>query len=73
MIEQFNDKESRRRRARRSARTSSSSIPCHVIAAHVASELGFAGPNLVIPTACAAGNYAIASASDHICGPATPT
>jgi 3-oxoacyl-[acyl-carrier-protein] synthase II len=40
--------------------------PCHVIAAHVASELGFAGPNLVIPTACAAGNYALAHAFDTI-------
>lgn len=40
--------------------------PCHVIAAHVASEFGFAGPNLVIPTACAAGNYALAHASDNI-------
>jgi 3-oxoacyl-[acyl-carrier-protein] synthase II len=40
--------------------------PCHVIAAHIASEFGFAGPNLVIPTACAAGNYALAHASDNI-------
>jgi 3-oxoacyl-[acyl-carrier-protein] synthase II len=40
--------------------------PCHTIAAHVASELGFTGPNLVIPTACAAGNYAIAFASDAL-------
>jgi 3-oxoacyl-[acyl-carrier-protein] synthase II len=40
--------------------------PCHVIAAHVASELGFRGPNLVIPTACAAGNYAIAHALDAL-------
>jgi 3-oxoacyl-[acyl-carrier-protein] synthase II len=38
--------------------------PCHVIAAHVASELGFAGVNTMIPTACAAGNYAIAHALD---------
>ena len=38
--------------------------PCHVIAAHVAAELGFAGPNAMIPTACAAGNYAIAHAHD---------
>ena len=38
--------------------------PCHLIPAHVASELGFAGPNLMIPTACAAGNYAIAYATD---------
>ena len=40
--------------------------PCHTIAAHVASELSFTGPNLVIPTACAAGNYALAFASDAI-------
>ncbi len=40
--------------------------PCHVIAAHVASEFGFRGPNLVIPTACAAGNYALAHALDSI-------
>lgn len=38
--------------------------PCHVIAAHVASELGFAGLTMTIPTACAAGNYAIAHAFD---------
>jgi 3-oxoacyl-[acyl-carrier-protein] synthase II len=38
--------------------------PCHVIAAHVASELHFAGVNMMIPTACAAGNYAIAHAFD---------
>jgi 3-oxoacyl-[acyl-carrier-protein] synthase II len=38
--------------------------PCHMIAAHVARELGFTGPNAMIPTACAAGNYAIAHAMD---------
>ena len=38
--------------------------PCHMIAAHVARELGFAGPNAMFPTACAAGNYAIAHAVD---------
>jgi 3-oxoacyl-[acyl-carrier-protein] synthase II len=38
--------------------------PCHVIAAHVASELNLAGVNIMIPTACAAGNYAIARAFD---------
>jgi 3-oxoacyl-[acyl-carrier-protein] synthase II len=38
--------------------------PCHVIAVHVAREFGFAGVNVVIPTACAAGNYAIARAYD---------
>ena len=40
--------------------------PCHVIAAHVASELELAGPNITIPTACAAGNYAIAYAFDAL-------
>ena len=40
--------------------------PCHLIAAHVAAELRFAGPNQMIPTACAAGNYAIAHAVDTL-------
>lgn len=40
--------------------------PCHMIAAHVARELGFAGINTMIPTACAAGNYAIAHAVDAL-------
>jgi len=38
--------------------------PCHLISAHVAEELGFAGVNVMIPTACAAGNYAVAHAFD---------
>jgi 3-oxoacyl-[acyl-carrier-protein] synthase II len=38
--------------------------PCQVLAAHVASELAFAGPVSVIPNACAAGNHAIAHAAD---------
>jgi 3-oxoacyl-[acyl-carrier-protein] synthase II len=38
--------------------------PCHLISAHVAEELGFAGVNMMVPTACAAGNYAIAHAFD---------
>jgi 3-oxoacyl-[acyl-carrier-protein] synthase II len=38
--------------------------PCHVVPGHVAMELGFAGETMMIPTACAAGNYAIAHASD---------
>jgi len=38
--------------------------PCHLISAHLAEELGFAGVNMMIPTACAAGNYAIAHAFD---------
>ena len=40
--------------------------PCHTIATHVARELGAAGPNAMIPTACAAGNYAVAWAYDAI-------
>ncbi len=40
--------------------------PCHTMAAHVASEFEFGGPNLVIPTACAAGNYALAFAADSL-------
>lgn len=38
--------------------------PCHMIAAHVARELGLGGVCTMIPTACAAGNYAIAHALD---------
>lgn len=38
--------------------------PCHMIAAHVARELGLAGVCTMIPTACAAGNYAIAHGLD---------
>lgn len=38
--------------------------PSHVIAAHMARELQFGGVNIMIPTACAAGNYAIAHAFD---------
>lgn len=38
--------------------------PCYVVPGHVASELGIAGETMMIPTACAAGNYAIAHASD---------
>ena len=33
--------------------------PCHVIPTHVAIELDVHGPCMMIPTACAAGNYAI--------------
>ncbi|MDY7095957.1 MAG: beta-ketoacyl-[acyl-carrier-protein] synthase family protein [Acidobacteriota bacterium] len=38
--------------------------PCHVIAGHVAGELGLGGFNMMIPAACAAGNYAVAQAVD---------
>jgi len=43
-----------------------STYPCHVLAAHVACELGFGGEVLTIPTACAAGNHAIACAYDAL-------
>lgn len=38
--------------------------PCHGLAANVAREVGFSGPVAMIPAACAAGNYAIAQATD---------
>ncbi len=40
--------------------------PCHVIAGAVATEVGFAGPNTMIPAACAAGSYALAHAADQL-------
>jgi len=40
--------------------------PCHVISSHLAEVFGAAGPNLTIPTACAAGNYAIAFGLDAL-------
>jgi len=40
--------------------------PCYWIASHVAAEFDSQGPCMVIPTACAAGNYAIASGFDWI-------
>ena len=40
--------------------------PCHVIPTHVAIEIGVRGPCLMIPTACAAGNYAIGYGFDAI-------
>lgn len=40
--------------------------PSSQMAAKVARQFGLRGPNLMIPTACAAGNYAIGYASDLI-------
>lgn len=40
--------------------------PCHVIAGHVAEELGAGGVNITIPCACAAGNYAMSHAFDAL-------
>ncbi|RKP54143.1 beta-ketoacyl-[acyl-carrier-protein] synthase family protein [Cohnella endophytica] len=41
-------------------------FPISYISAAVATELGFEGPNLTVPTACAAGNYAISWGADLI-------
>ncbi len=40
--------------------------PCGSIPASMASALGLAGPNTMIPTACAAGNYAAANAMEYL-------
>jgi 3-oxoacyl-[acyl-carrier-protein] synthase II len=40
--------------------------PCNNIPSNIAIEFGFKGPNTMIPTACAAGNYAIGYACDLI-------
>lgn len=40
--------------------------PCCVIPANIAREFGVKGPTIIIPTACAAGNYAIGYACDMI-------
>ncbi len=40
--------------------------PCHTISVHIAREFGFGGTNMVIPAACAAGNYAISHAYDML-------
>jgi len=43
-----------------------STYPCSVLATHVACELGLGGEVVTIPTACAAGNHAIAFAFDAL-------
>jgi 3-oxoacyl-[acyl-carrier-protein] synthase II len=40
--------------------------PCTVIPSNVAREFGIKGPTTIVPTACAAGNYAIGYAFDMI-------
>lgn len=40
--------------------------PCHSIATGIAADLEIEGPNLMIPTACAAGNYAVAEALERL-------
>ncbi len=43
-----------------------SQYPCHVIPSHVAIEFGLHGPSIMIPNACAAGNYAVGYGYDLI-------
>jgi 3-oxoacyl-[acyl-carrier-protein] synthase II len=62
-IERFDDRYVRNE-IDKSGRDFLSRYPCNLLAANVAREFGFEGVNLVIPTACAAGNYAIAYAFD---------
>jgi len=40
--------------------------PCHVIPGRIAFEFGLKGPCLMIPTACAAGNFAIGCGFDWL-------
>lgn len=40
--------------------------PCHTMPAHLALEFGAHGPAIMIPTACAAGNYAVGYGYDLI-------
>lgn len=40
--------------------------PCNAIPTNIAREFGIKGPAIIIPTACAAGNYAIGYAMDQI-------
>jgi len=47
-------------------RTEFLKYPVHVISTNVARHFGFTGPNVVVPTACAGGNYAIAIGRDWI-------
>ena len=65
MVEYFNDLELAGRRNELGPRFIEQ-YPSHLIAANVATELRLTGPNLVIPTACAAGNYAIAHSASCI-------
>jgi len=65
LVEQYNDA-----RQAHGAETIPAGIfpqyPCHVIPSNVAIELELRGPSLMIPTACAAGNYAIGYGTDLI-------
>lgn len=62
-VERFNDAEVAGDRSRIGA-DFMRRYPCHLLATHLATDVGTDGPTLVIPTACAAGNFAVAHALD---------
>lgn len=62
-IERYND---RRRAGEAAGAELVTTYPCHTIASQVARELGLAGVNVMIPAACAAGNYAVGWAFDTL-------
>jgi 3-oxoacyl-[acyl-carrier-protein] synthase II len=64
-VEQYNDARKAGGDAAVTARCMEQ-YPCHVMPAHVAAEFDLHGPALMIPTACAAGNYAIGYGFDLI-------
>jgi 3-oxoacyl-[acyl-carrier-protein] synthase II len=65
MVEQFNN---HRRDGGAAAAPAAvfARYPCHVIPSHVAIEFNLRGPSIMIPTACAAGNYAIGYGFDLV-------
>lgn len=64
-VEQYND--AKKSSGETSARSEVfAQYPCHVIPAHIAAEFALKGPSIMIPNACAAGNYAIGYAFDLI-------
>ena len=65
LVEWFNDCETTERRDR-IGQEFIGQYPCNRLATSVAGELRFGGSVTVIPTACAAGNYAVAAAFDAL-------
>lgn len=63
MVERYNDC---RKANMNAAGEVFSGYPCHVIPSRVATELDLRGVTVMIPTACAAGNYAIGYAFDLV-------
>jgi 3-oxoacyl-[acyl-carrier-protein] synthase II len=65
VVERYNDARKIGALAKMPARLFSQ-YPCHSLAGNIASDIGLDGSALTFPTACAAGNYAIAYAADLI-------